>query len=115
MAETITLEIRKTRRYVGTHQHLDRWQRVGTAKLLPERLVRKPGDDIADCGTYLRTAVIPAGQDPHASARALVHTLSQWGCSHEYDCCGCMSWSTRVVRRLGRRRFVLATSYSRNF
>lgn len=115
MATKTVLRLRKTHRYVGEYQHLDRWQRIGTAKLLPERLVREPGDDIADNGTYLRTAVIPAGQDPDASARALVDVLTMHGCSHEYDCCGCMSWTTRVVRRIGKRRFVLATDYSRNF
>ncbi len=43
MASTIHLEVRKTHRYVGTCAHLDQWQHVGRAKVLPARLVREAG------------------------------------------------------------------------
>lgn len=116
MAETIHLETRLTRRYVGTHKHLDAWRDVGTAKVLPQRLVRQPRDEEAyyDEGTYLVRARIPAGQDPKLSAQALADHFTTWGCSHEYDCCGCRSTTARV-KRLSRRDFAVFFDASRNY
>jgi hypothetical protein len=113
MASIIHLETRETHRYVGTCSHMDRWQHVGRAKVLPARLVRE-GNGHDDCGTYLMTAKIPAGQDPAASKRALADHFTRWGCSHEYDCCGCVS-TMADVRQVTPRTFIVAVSYSRNY
>lgn len=111
--ETIQLNRRLTHRYVGTYAHEDNWEGVGTARLTPPRAVAE-GNGIDDGGTYIRWAILPAGQDAEASARALQDTLSKHGCHHEYDCCGCRSLDTRVIHRHGRR-LVLRTQVSFNY
>lgn len=65
-------------------------------------------------GTYLMTAKIPAGQDPAASKQALEDHYTRWGCSHEYDCCGCVSTRARV-KQITARTFSVAIDYSRNY
>lgn len=111
--EKINIELRMTNRYVGTWSHLDRWATVGTALLTPPKVVREP-ESFDDGGTYLRWATIPRGQDIEASISALEDTLSRHGCAHEWDCCGCASYGTRVLHRHGRR-LVLRTNVSFNY
>lgn len=116
MAHTIHLETRQTHRYVGTHRRFDHWEHVGTARVLPPKLVREPRDEEAyyDEGTYLMHARAPTGQNPALTAQALRDHFSSWGCSHEHDCCGCRSSQARV-RRLGPRDFAVFVDYSRNY
>lgn len=110
---TILLSVRLTHRYVGTHRDLDDWRDICAAQLTPSRTV-DPGNDYDDAGTYLRWATLPRGVDRDAACRALVDTLSRHGCAHEYDCCGCASYSTRVLHRRGRR-ITLLTHVTRNY
>lgn len=114
MAAIITLEARVTNRYVGTCSHLDEWQHVGRAKVMPQRLVRA-GNGHDDLGTYLAHAWIPAGQDPELSRQALEDHFTSWGCAHEYDCCGCISSQARIVRQITPRTFSVAISFTRNY
>lgn len=111
--QTVHLSIQLTHRYVGTYSHLDDWRSIGTAVLTPVREV-DPGNGYDDGATYIRWATLPRGMDREAACRALVHTLSRHGCHHEYDCCGCASYSTRVLHRHGRR-VVLQTRVTRNY
>jgi hypothetical protein len=111
--EKINLAKQLTHHYVGTYSHLDKWRDVGTAVLTPEKVVRE-GESFDDGGTYIRWATLPRGQNRDASVRALVDSLSRHGCAHEWDCCGCASWSTRVLHRHGRR-VVLKTTVSFNY
>lgn len=109
----IHLSVRLTHRYVGTWKHLDGWRDVGTAVLTPGREV-EPGNGYDEGGTYIRWATLPRGVDRDAACRALVDSLSLHGCTHEWDCCGCASYSTRVLHRHGRR-VVLQTRVSYNY
>jgi len=109
----ILLSRRLTHRYVGTYSHLDEWRDIGVATLTPRREVN-PGNDYDEGGTYIRWAVLPRGIDRDAACRALEETMSRWGCAHEYDCCGCASYTTRVLHRHGRR-VVLQTRVSFNY
>ena len=109
----IFLSRRMTHRYVGTYRHLDKWRDIGTATLTPQREV-DPGNGYDEGGTYIRWATLPKGIDRDAACRALEDTMSQWGCAHEYDCCGCASYTTRVLHRHGRR-VVLKTRVSFNY
>ena len=110
----IPLTLRLTHHYVGGHDHLDRWAHLGTARLLPSKCVRAPAD-LDDGGTYLRWAILPRylKRLPEA-VRALEDTLTREGCSHEWDCCGCASYRTRLVRKHGRR-VLLKTEVSYNY
>lgn len=107
------LSVRLTHRYVGTWSHLDEWRDVGTAVLTPARAVEE-GNGFDDGGTYIRWATLPRSIDRDAACRALEDELSRHGCSHEWDCCGCASYSTRVLHRHGRR-VVLETHVSFNY
>jgi hypothetical protein len=116
--EVLHLEQRVTHRYVGTYSHLDEWQDVCSAPVIltPGKLV-KPGNDYDEGNTYLRWATLPRlprRADRTHAAGALEDMLSSWGCHHEYDCCGCASVSTRVLRRKGRR-VLLRTTVTRNY
>lgn len=114
MAQTIHLERRLTHQYVSSWAHLDRWAPVGSARVLPARMVREPGDDPADLGDFIMWARMPRGQDPKATARALADYYGRHGCSHERDCCGCLT-RRASVRQVGRRDFVVHLSVGRNY
>ena len=113
--ERVYMERRLTHRYVGTYSHLDRWADVSPqpARLTPARMVEE-SNGYDDGGTYHRWATLPVGVDRSAAVRALEDTLSRQGCAHEYDCCGCVSFSTRVKHRHGRR-VLLVTRVSANY
>ena len=116
--EALHLELRLTHRYVGTYSHLDEWRSFGAApaRLTPPKMV-DPGNGYDEGGTYLRWATLPRlprRADRADAARALEDTLSSWGCHHEYDCCGCASYRTRVLRRKGRR-VLLRTTVGYNY
>ena len=111
--EHLPLSLRLTHRYVDTYSHLDAWRESGHAKVTPSRLVREP-EDFSEGGTYIRWATLPRGPRADVSVRALVDSLSRHGCAHEWDCCGCPSWNTRVIHRHGRR-VVLKTTVSFNY
>lgn len=110
---TILLSVRLTHRYVGTHRDLDDWRDIGAVALTPSRTV-DPGNGYDEAGTYTRWATLPRGMDRDAACRALVDTLSRHGCAHEHDCCGCASYSTRILHRHGRR-VALLTRVTRNY
>ena len=110
---THPLSLRLTRCYVGTFRHLDSWRDLGEAKVTPGRMV-EPGNGHDEGPTYIRWATLPPGVDRDAACRALVDTLSRWGCSHEWDCCGCASYTTHVLHRHGRR-VVLQTQVTYNY
>ena len=113
--ERIHLEQRLTHRYVGTYDYLDEWDYVSPepALLTPMREV-EPGNGYDEGGTYIRWATLPRGVNRAQAIRALEDSLSRWGCAHEWDCCGCASYSTRVLHRHGRR-VVLQTSVTYNY
>lgn len=113
MSRIINLRRRVTHRYVGEYQHLDEWQDVGRAKILAPRVVDE-GNGLDDAGTYLLYARIPAGQDSEQSRQALADHFTRWGCSHEYDCCGCLStWAT--VKQITPRTFSVRVRQTRNY
>lgn len=111
--EMVNLEVRLTHRYVGTFRHLDQWRDVGTAVLTPAREIEE-GNGLDEGGVYVRWATLPRGIDRDAACRALEDSLSSHGCAHEWDCCGCASYNTRVLHRHGRR-VVLQTRVSYNY
>ena len=113
--ERVYLERRLTHHYVGTYAHLDVWDYVSPepALLTPMREI-EPGNGYDEGGTYVRWATLPRGVDRTQAVRALEDALSRWGCAHEWDCCGCASYSTRVLHRHGRR-VVLQTRVTYNY
>ena len=100
-----TVAARLTHRYRAGWGHLDTWGRDFNVRLTPPRVVEEHIDyDTGDVA--LMWATLAAGltkPERDEAARALVSTLSGSRCQHEHDCCGCASYSARVLRRKGRK------------
>lgn len=109
-----TVTKRLTHKYVDTCRHLDRHVTLGTVKLTPMRMVREP-DTLDDGGEYVRFATLPAYMRGREAREALAENLSKWGCTHEYDCCGCELTRTTAHPTRDPRRVLLRTRISYNF
>lgn len=123
MAEIVTLSQRRTHKYVGTYAYLDKWRDVVEVKLVRGRKISALTDlaqrmgvrhgrnmdqvwnrlDASDGPAYVHKVVAPRGWTDHkALIRALEDTYSRHGCHHEYDCCGCASYSAEARHIRGR-------------
>lgn len=91
------LQRRVTHKYVGTYQHEDEWEDLGRVYTLAEGEPQYPeGDNLEDGYTqkiFVRVE-LHDGVDADVSdiRRALNDCYTMWGCSHDYDCCGCRSY-----------------------
>lgn len=112
--ERIAISLRKTHKYVDSYRHLDEEEYLGEVKVTPERKTEE-GNGFDDLGTYVRFARIPVGMDKEKAIKALGDTLSNWGCAHEYDCCGCMLSSTSVYPTTSPRTLRLVSRFGRNY
>jgi hypothetical protein len=112
--------IRLTHRYVGTCAHLDQWgEAMVSLKATPAKLTARPGPDadMSEGASFTRHIRLPAGLSPKQKKRlirGLEDSMSRWNCHHEWDCCGCASWTTRVTV-LNARDLLVRTSYSYNY
>ena len=117
MASIIAVELRKTHKYVGTWKHLDDHEYLGVAKVLRGRELVQPlayYEEPSHGPVRLFSVIVPRGVDRKKWEHALTDTFSSWGCSHEYDCCGCASYSARV-RFVSKRRAVVHQSTTYNY
>ncbi|AJD82997.1 hypothetical protein PJWF_00104 [Achromobacter phage JWF] len=117
MASIQSVELRKTHRYVGTFKHLDEHEYLGVAKVLRGRNIHRPDsyyDEPSHGPVRLFSVIVPRGADRKKWQEALMHTFSAWGCAHEYDCCGCASYSASV-RFVSKRRAVVHQAITYNF
>ena len=102
---------RKTFKFVDSARSRDRHDFVATVKMTPAKCVRE-AEEYDDGGTYIVHARAPSGA-PNLT-RHLTTTLSHWGCSHEYDCCGCRL--TRAsVQKISARDYVIKLDHSFNY
>lgn len=130
------LAIRLTHTYVGTYQHLDKWQSVGSFDELGRRELPLTDEEADDCCDPQRHEVfclvrfdeeaalafrgerycnMPRDQWRRAMiARALAQAFTSHGCAHEYDCCGCRSYSAEAAPLSGDVWRVVVSS-SRNY
>ncbi len=110
---------RTTFKYNDAYRHLDESHFIGTV-VLGDAKHTPPTDESSfdDGGTYVRLATLPAGLNRRQRAdmrAALAENLSKWGCSHEYDCCGCSLVRTVAHATNHARRVVLVSSVSFNY
>ena len=70
--------------------------------------------DHDDGGTYVQYARLPRNVDKTRVMSAMADTFSHWGCSHEYDCCGCQLVRAEVHKTRKSRvvRLVLSVGYN---
>jgi hypothetical protein len=113
MAQKITAQLRVTHRYVDECSHLDKWGKTFTFKLLEGRMTRE-GKDYTDAGTMAYRAIGSKTADQKQQAQALRDTFNYHGCTHEHDCCGCISRTARV-RKVKPGIFSIRVTGSRNY
>ena len=114
---TELLEIRRTRRYVGTYRHLDRWDRVGTLRRVQTHVRDIDPEDPCEPLEHQHIVCVEAdrGVPSDQIEAALRDHYSSAGCAHEWDCCGCRSFYAESVTRLDRSRYAVRVLSSRNF
>lgn len=113
MAQKITARLRITNRYVDACRHMDEWGDRFTFKLLAGKRVDE-GNGFDDLGSARFRVIGSKTADQDKQAMALRQSYSHYGCTHEYDCCGCISTSARVTK-VKRGVFSMLLSHSRNY
>ena len=113
------LQIRRTHKYVGPYNHLDDWDTIGSAIVIKSQTEdTQPDDDFDPCEpkkhVHLVHVEAPGASDEQIK-QALLDSFDHQGCSHEYDCCGCRSYSSdEAIPHAGSVWQVIVYS-SRNF
>lgn len=112
------LEKRNTHKYVGSWQHEDDWETLGTMEVLQDNTIVTDDEDI--CEPWQRMILLKINEDVKVDddtiKRALRDTFTKAGCSHEHDCCGCRSYygHPKLIDKDEREWLVIQTS-SRNY
>ena len=134
------LEKRLTHKYVGEYQHLDQWATIGTIDEIGKRelplseedecdpcdpksweifVLVKPSPDLFERWTMLNLEDDPDLDYFKWSQReirqALHDTYTQWGCAHEWDCCGCRSYHASEEKVVTGDLWRVVVSSSRNY
>ena len=115
--QSLNLRKRLTHKYVDSYRHLDRHVTIGGVTLTP-RVQVEPATDFDEGGRYVQYARLPAGLSPKQRKEwreVLAENLSKWGCSHEYDCCGCMLVHARAYPTKDARRVLVRVAVSYNY
>ena len=84
------LNVRLTHKYVDEYKHLDQFALIGDYLITSTE--RKDVGDMGEFEEDIRVIVYSDKGDEEIT-KALSNEFGHWGCSHEYDCCGC-----RLVR-----------------
>lgn len=103
-----TLSIRKTHKFVGTWQHEDEWEYVGdfeNVATVTNDIEDENGPGSDPCAPQMTTRIgiiHHEGKSNEAIEKAIHDTFTQWGCDHEWDCCGCRSYRVHEVQYIGK-------------
>ena len=109
-----SLELRKTRKYVGTYAHLDEWEDIGSFEHVITGSPIHDEDDYCEGYTVKHLVSVTSSASPEDIKEALINSNSRHGCAHEYDCCGCRSYSAEVEHLRGEL-WLLTIRSSRNY
>lgn len=111
---SVRIEKRVTNKYRDAWRHLDTWKELGYIVLTNQRVVEE-GNNYDEGNTYVQFCRIPAGANVRELIQGIRETMgSRSRCRHEYDCCGCASYSV-TVKRYGRRQLMVRTRVSYNY
>jgi len=96
-----TLQRRVTHKYRDGWSSMDEWDVLGTARVVRSYDERLAEDDEDDAGTVLLVEVKLNDGDPAVAnadtvRRALEDTFAGSSCTHDWDCCGCVSTHARA-------------------
>lgn len=112
------LELRITHKYRDGWRGLDGWNTVGTY-VVRRRFVEQLPDDAdqdAEPGTLLMVETRLNGTQAFTVEQvktALENTLSGSSCTHDWDCCGCVS-SYAQADHMGANEWRVLINYTRN-
>lgn len=112
------LRQRLTHKYVGTCRDLDEWEPIGALTILSTVTLPVEDDDICEPRTQRHMIVVDEAAESKGDemvTKALHAEFTQAGCSHDYDCCGCRSYSTGRVQKLTGRLWCVEVHSSRNY
>lgn len=112
MAIKMTVQVRLTDRYVDTCSHMDSWGQRFEVKVLQPRLLPQRHDE--DEGSYIMRVIGPKNVNQKLLKQAISNSMNRHGCTHTYDCCGCLSISAAVTK-MRKGVFSVHTSHSRNY
>lgn len=116
-AASITVELTRHHKYVGTFKHLNESEFVGYADVYAAPAYYTDLEDM--CEPTTRKALLQFTQlettfPIHEIEQAIGDSLSRHGCHHDYDCCGCASIHARAKHVAGVV-YAVTISTSRNF
>jgi len=100
-----SLEIRLTHKYKDAYRYLDDSQRIGTVGVL-RSVNRHEDSEYGESGSNLLFVKVLLDEDlefpvDYQTVKdALRNHFSYHGCSHEHDCCGCISQSVNRMKLL---------------
>lgn len=110
-----TLAIRKTHTYVGSYDHLDSWEDIGSFARISHESVSTDEEDACDPHSS-KTVVAVESDSPREEIReALLSSFTKAGCAHEYDCCGCRSFYAREATPVGKGMWCVEVDSRRNY
>lgn len=109
--------VRKTHKYVGTWKHLDEHECIGSLDVRSTRTEMDESDDGCEPMSQEHLVIVKPneGVSDEAITGALQDHFSSHGCSHEYDCCGCRSYSVSSVHKLSGEYWLVTVGSTRNY
>lgn len=119
MPDITTISRRLTHRYIPAYAHLDKWEEVGKASILP--LVKTDeGNGFDDVGTYrgwvkLHRDMPRRDRDTKSALWQTLADIYGSTCTHEYDCCGCISGHVNYLQFTGPRTLTFQLHVTRNY
>lgn len=115
MTRTETLKLRLTNHYVDAYNTMDDWEEMGTIHYGPSQLLPNGNATIDGWRSSLVVEVdLWERTNRHRIALALRHTLGGSNCTHDYDCCGCITTSVLSAVRLYENIWAVLLDHRRN-
>jgi hypothetical protein len=116
----LSLDKRLTHTYVGTYQHEDKWEQIGSIDEIGSRALPRSEEEEEDpCDPQARKVFCLVKSDrPDDEIRQALHdTYTQHGCHCEHDCCGCRSYYAghKRIKRVTGDLWEVVVSSSRNY
>ena len=109
----VYLRERLTHKYRDGYSELDRWDAIGTVKVLAPKRVREP-ENYDDGGEVQFRVIAPAALATRDLSDAIYQEFSGTSCQHEHDCCGCALYRADVTR-VARREYSVVVSKGYNY
>ena len=108
------LYLRKSFKYVDSCSSMDKWEHVGKYSVDHSCNVDVSYDEYEGYINYFSVKVESDRSEEDIKA-ALKHEFTEWGCHHDYDCCGCLLKHVTHVLKLYDNEYLIRQGVSRNY